>query len=74
MPNKANKHKENVPGPFYVDTDCTFCELCIETAPEHFRGADDHAFVYRQPVTADEKARCEEALQGCPTEAIGNDG
>jgi ferredoxin len=32
------------------------------------------SFVYRQPVTPEERALAEEARQGCPTESIGNDG
>jgi ferredoxin len=32
------------------------------------------SFVYRQPVTPEERAAAEEAKQGCPTESIGNDG
>lgn len=32
------------------------------------------SFVYRQPVTADEKALAEEARESCPTNSIGNDG
>jgi ferredoxin len=32
------------------------------------------SFVYRQPITPEERAAAEEAKQGCPTESIGNDG
>ena len=72
----ANKHKENVAGKFYVDDQCIDCDLCRETAPSNFTRQDDagYSFVYKQPGTPEEIAACEEAMQGCPVEAIGNDG
>jgi ferredoxin len=30
--------------------------------------------VHKQPTTEEEIALCMEALEGCPVEAIGNDG
>ena len=33
-----------------------------------------YSFVYRQPTTPDDEAVCYEALEGCPVEAIGDDG
>lgn len=35
---------------------------------------DSNAFVYKQPENDEEKAACEEALEACPVNAIGNDG
>ena len=75
MADKKSKHAENVPGPYYVDTECINCDACVLAAENHFKLLDDgHAFVFRQPVTAEEKEACEEALESCPVEAIGNDG
>lgn len=76
MADKANKLPENVPGPFYVDDQCIDCDACRETAPDNFRRNDEkgYSYVYKQPATEAEKAACEEALQGCPVEAIGQDG
>ena len=75
MADKAKKVPENVPGPYYVDEECIACLLCVDTAPEHFRMNDDdsHAYVHKQPETDEEKELCEEALESCPVEAIGND-
>ena len=48
----------------------------MDTAPENFKmnSDDSYAFVYKQPENDEEKAVCEEALENCPVEAIGNDG
>ena len=75
MADKNNKHPENVPGPYYVDTECINCDACVLAAENHFKLLDDgHAYVFRQPATDEEKEACEEALESCPVEAIGNDG
>jgi len=76
MADKDNKHPRNVPGPFYVDDSCIDCDLCRENAPAFFRRDDDSGFSYiwHQPVTPEEMAEAEAALNGCPTESIGNDG
>jgi len=68
--------RKNEPGRFYVDDQCIDCDLCRETAPANLiRDADgSHSFVYKQPGNAEEEALCEEAMKGCPVEAIGNDG
>lgn len=72
----SDRLPQNVPGRFYVDSQCIDCDLCRETAPSIF-GRDDESgfsFVQRQPLTPEEIALAEEAIQGCPVEAIGNDG
>src|SRR5262249_46451848 len=72
----ANKYAENVAGTFYVDDQCIDCDLCRETAPASFKRNDHggHTYVYKQPETPEEEALCKEAMEGCPVEAIGNDG
>jgi len=76
MANKAEKWEDNVAGKFYVDQQCIDCDLCRETAPNFFGRNDEsgHTFVNKQPTTEEETAQCTEALEGCPVEAIGNDG
>jgi ferredoxin len=76
MADVANKYAENVDGKFYVDDQCIDCDLCRETAPANFKRNDDggHSFVYKQPENPEEEALCKEAMEGCPVEAIGNDG
>ena len=67
---------DNVTGMFYVDDQCIDCDLCRETAPANFKRNDDEAYsyVYKQPETQEEEELCREALDGCPVEAIGEDG
>ncbi|MCB9824385.1 MAG: ferredoxin [Planctomycetes bacterium] len=76
MADKDAKLTENVPGPFYVDDQCIDCDACRETAPDFFRRNDDrgYSFVYRQPETPADRELCLEAMEGCPVEAIGEDG
>ena len=72
----ADRYPQNVPGKYYITDQCTDCDLCRETAPNNIRRNDEggHSYVYRQPTTPEEIAACEEGVQGCPTEAVGNDG
>jgi ferredoxin len=67
---------ETVPGKYYVDTQCIDCDVCRVTAPENFQRAEEkgYSYVSRQPATPDEEAQCQEAMDSCPVEAIGNDG
>src|SRR5262249_43232020 len=76
MADAANKYPENAPGKFYVDEQCIDCDLCRETAPANFKRNDDggHSYVYKQAENPEEEDRCKEAMEGCPVEAIGNDG
>ncbi|MGE0528448.1 MAG: ferredoxin [Bdellovibrionales bacterium] len=76
MADKSNKFEDNVPGRFYVDKECIACDACVLAAPDHFKmhEEDGHAFVAKQPDGEAEEAACREAMEGCPVEAIGNDG
>ena len=76
MADIANKYSENVAGKYYVDNQCIDCDLCRETAPNNFSRNEDggYSYVSKQPENDDEQKRCTEAKEGCPVEAIGNDG
>ncbi len=76
MANKSKKFEDNVGGRFYVDKECIACDACVLAAPDHFgmHPEDGHAFVVKQPSSPEEESQCTEALEGCPVEAIGNDG
>jgi ferredoxin len=76
MADKNKKFEENIGGRFYVDKECIACDACILAAPDHFKMHDEdgHAFVVKQPNGEAEEAVCKEAMEGCPVEAIGNDG
>jgi ferredoxin len=76
MASREDKLDFNVDGKFYVDDGCIDCDLCRETAPDFFTRSDEEAYsyVHTQPTTQEDIDLCMEALEGCPVEAIGDDG
>ena len=66
--------EDNTPGKWYVDRNCILCSLCCDLAPENFKESDagDHDLVFKQPENEKERSACQEALEQCPVEAIGN--
>lgn len=73
MPDIASRLPQNTPGRFFVDDSCIDCDHCRNTAPDFFRRDDEEgqSIVYAQPVTEAEIDNCIEAMEGCPTESIG---
>ncbi len=71
-----DRYEDNVAGQFYVDDQCIDCDLCRETAPANFTRNDDggYSYVFKQPENDAELELCKEAMEGCPVEAIGDDG
>lgn len=76
MADPRDKVAGSVPGRFYVDTQCIDCDVCRVTAPGNFQRNEEkgYSFVFEQPRTAEEAAQCQEAMDCCPVEAIGEDG
>jgi ferredoxin len=76
MADKSKKWEDNVPGRYYVDDQCIDCDACRAEAPANFTRNESHGFsyVYKQPQTPDEEAKCKAAMEACPVEAIGTDG
>jgi len=76
MADREDKNPLNVPGSYYNDLSCIDCDLCRGMAPEIFTRDEDEglSYVYRQPVTSEEIAKVQEAIESCPTETIGADG
>lgn len=68
-----DKLPDNVSGKFFVDRQCIDCDVCRDTAPANFTRNEEngYSYVYKQPQTREELALCEEALEACPVEAIG---
>ena len=66
----------NVAGKFYVGDKCLDCDLCREIAPSNFARTDEggYSYVKKQPETPEELAACREAMAGCATETIFDDG
>ncbi|MGF1573122.1 MAG: ferredoxin [Sumerlaeia bacterium] len=76
MADVSAKLPENVEGEFYVDDQCIDCDACRATAPDNFARDDEkgYSYLFRQPRNETERELCMEALEGCPVEAIGDDG
>ena len=76
MADRKDRVLENVAGKFYVDTQCIDCDVCRVTAPANFQRNEEkgYSYVFRQPSTSEEEAACQEAMDCCPVEAIGQDG
>lgn len=76
MADISTKWKENTAGKMFVDQSCIACDACVLAAPNNFgmHEEDGHAFVKKQPASAEEEAACKEAMEGCPVEAIGDFG
>ena len=75
MANIENSYPENVPGEFFVDSQCIDCDLCRQSAPaffkRHFSGGASHSYVALQPSSPSEIMMCEDAMSACPVDAIG---
>ena len=76
MANKTDQWPQNATGKFYVDRTCIACDACCIAAPNNFKmhEEDGHAYLSKQPQSEAEEEQCKEAMDGCPVEAIGNDG
>ena len=76
MADKTDKFEDNVAGPYYIDQSCTFCLVCMDSAPTTIKESDDgdHCYVAKQPENDEEIEQLKEAMEECPTESIGDDG
>jgi len=76
MADNTDKVADNVDGAWFVDTNCIDCDLCRQTAPDNFERNEDDGYTYvsKQPENEEEEELCQEALEECPVEAIGDDG
>ena len=76
MADNSKQWADNIKGRYYVDDQCIDCDACRTEAPDSFRRQDEsgYSYVYRQPATPEEEAKCKAALEACPVEAIGEDG
>ena len=65
---------KSIRGRFFTDESCIYCALCVDTAPANFAYDDSvgSAYVFKQPSTDEEICGVIEALEGCPTESIGD--
>lgn len=74
MADLLDRLPQNVPGRFYIDSNCVDCGMCPELVPAVFRRHDEigQTFVHRQPESSEEVELCREAASECPVEAIGD--
>lgn len=75
MATSIERLRENIPGRYYVTSECIDCDLCREAAPGIYRRNDliGYSVVHHQPATPEEEVRAIEGMEGCPVEAIGCD-
>jgi ferredoxin len=71
-----NVYPDNAVGKYYIDEECIDCDLCRETSAVNFsrNEAEGYSYVSKQPESEEEEQLCAEALEGCPTESIHEDG
>ena len=76
MANREFRYPENAPGKYYVDDQCIDCDLCRETAPTLFTRNESgyYSYVSKQPETPEDIELMVVAMEGCPVEAVGDDG
>jgi glyoxylase-like metal-dependent hydrolase (beta-lactamase superfamily II) len=67
-----DRHRDNVEGPWYVDTRCIDCDVARHHAPDLIAAlADGQSVVTRQPTSPDEELAMWRAALACPTRSIG---
>ena len=66
------KLRTNVPGRYYVSTECEGCAYCASVAPDNFDfdKPSNTYFIGRQPKTPEEIELVLEAIEDCPVDAI----
>lgn len=76
MADSDDKLPDQAAGKYYVDSSCIDCDVCRTTAPNNFLANEDEGYSYvgKQPENDEEVALCEEAIESCPVESIGDDG
>lgn len=76
MADFSDRFDDNAPGRYYIDSTCIVCGACESTAPDNIRLSDDgsHDVIYKQPESDVEIQALQEAIDGCPVAAIGDDG
>ena len=76
MAELENRYEDNIRGLYFVDEQCIDCDLCREEAPANFKRneSEGYSYVYKQPENEEEEKACEDAMNGCPVEAIGDFG
>jgi glyoxylase-like metal-dependent hydrolase (beta-lactamase superfamily II)/ferredoxin len=69
----AKRLETNVPGHFYVNSNCIDCDQCRQIAPASFSDVRGMSAVTTQPRDEQERRLAQYALLSCPTGAIGSE-
>lgn len=74
--NFFHRYPLNTPGRYYINNQCTDCDLCRESAPNNIKRDDrtGYSYVFKQPESPEEITAVEAGVAGCPTEGVSNDG
>jgi ferredoxin len=72
----AHRLADNVPGKYYVTSDCNGCGLCFSYALQNFMYSNDSSYYYifQQPVDEREEDDIRRAMAVCPMDCIKDDG
>ncbi|HWA25903.1 MAG TPA: ferredoxin [Lacunisphaera sp.] len=75
MATLSDRLPTNVAGRFFVDSSCIDCDQCRTDSPELFARDTDNgtSYVKRQPVTPEEFAEMQAAINNCATSSIGDE-
>ena len=46
MADKNDKYSDNVPGKYYVDRECIFCNVCVDAAPKNFKISENFHYKF----------------------------
>jgi ferredoxin len=81
MADKLLRNPENAPGKWYIDDTCAPCHTCMDIAGPNtatpllrYNADETKSFFAVQPSGPEQENAAQEALEVCPTQAIGNDG
>ena len=76
MADKSIRLAGNVAGKYYITEDCINCGLCEAIAPENIKYDETlgEQIVFKQSASPTEDEQLQEAIESCPTTAIGDDG
>lgn len=72
----AHRLADNVPGKYYVTSNCNGCGLCFSYALQNFMYSNDstYYYVYQQPADEREEEDIRRAISVCPMDCIRDDG
>ena len=81
MADPSIRNPDNASGAWYVDDTCAPCHTCMDIAGPttahkllKYNADETKVFFAVQPSGPEQQNAAQEALEVCPSQAIGNDG